>query len=541
MLRKSLLFDKALEEKFSKGIKDIAAAVKSTLGPGGNPVIIQRPKMSPLITKDGVTVAQHIRPTDPFEELIAQSVIEIAEKTNQTAGDGTTSAVVLAEAIYNLGKEFLHANPGVGNGLLVRQIIEAVEQVKAELDKIKVQVSTNDDITNVARVSANGDIEIATVIASAMDEVGQDGVVTVEEGTGLQHTLRINEGTQIDKGWLSELFITDQGRQQCILEKPYVIIIDEVVRGMQPIFPIIQQIVSKNRPFLVICDGLEGEALETMAMNARQGGVRCAFVKAPMAGATRSAVLEDLALLSNTRVYSVKGGNDIQTAKIADLGKAEKVVVSRTNTVVVGGGGSATLIQARIQTLKEQIEVAPHQYDKDVLKERIARLTGGVATIGVGAATDLEMKEKKDRIEDALHATRAAIEDGVVPGGGVALLRAVQALETKQREGSTQPNPGQEIIFKAALVPFQQILINIGYEPSEYLKKVKESNEVDFGFDAAKLQFNNLFAAGVIDPTKVVKQSLTNAASIASLLLTSRCAIALDQEDLKRFEESLKY
>jgi len=531
MLRKVLMFDNELEQKFTVGLNKIAAAVKSTLGPGGNPVIIQRPNMSPLITKDGVTVAQHVRPSDPFEELISQAVIEIAEKTNQTAGDGTTTAVVLAEAIYELGKAYLNETSGKSNAILVRQILSGVNKVTAELDKMKKEVTSIDDTLNVATISANGDREIGSLISDAIDKVGNDGVITVEEGNTWEHTLNIEEGTHIERGYLSDKFITDKARQRCELVNPVIIICNDVIRDMQSMLPLLQQIVKENKQFLLICDDLEGQAKAFMDLNASQGALRGAAIKSPAAGATRVSYLEDLAVLTGTRVYSQKTGQLIKEAKVVDLGTARKVVISRNKTIIIDGGGSTELLTSRISELKEHHELAPTQYDKDNIATRIARLTGGVAIIGVGAATELEMKEKRDRIEDALNATRAAIKDGIVPGGGTALFASKKVL--------SEDIPGEAILLRALEAPFRQIVKNTGLNPDEKVEELLVSKK-NHGYDASTFEFKNLLKAGIIDPTQVVKQALINASSIATLLLTSRCAIAIDTEDMKKHEDDMK-
>lgn len=526
MVKKELLFNNDLSKKIDSGITKLSKAVKSTLGPGGNPAIIERKNMTPLITKDGVTVARNISLKDSFENLAVQSLIEVAEKTNQVAGDGTTSAIVLAEAIYKEGLKYMdiESNNIIG---LNTQIQEAANKVIDFLNKEKKIVSKNNEISHVGTISANGDAEIGDIIAEAIDKVGQDGLITVEESGGFETELRFIEGFKIDRGYISPHFITDNERKETVFNDVNIFIYDGELYTLQNFLPIAQKLVETKKPFLVIANEIKNDVLGMLVINFMKMVCKGVGVRSPGFGNTRADILQDVAILTGAKVISPGTGDKLEEATLQDVGYAKKVIIRKNETVIIGGKGSTQVIEKRVNDLKGQIaNVAEHTYDRDNLRERISRLTGGAAIIGIGATTELEMKEKKDRLEDALNATRAAIEEGILPGGGIALLKALKSLKNETTLGA-------RILSKVIEVPFKQILLNAG-EPADVIKAKVFDEKFEYGFDVRKKEFGNLYELGVVDPFKVVKNALLNAVSISSLLLTCKAAIVIDETEDKK-------
>ncbi len=521
MAAKQLIFNEEARNSILKGVTILTDAVKATLGPKGRNVIIDRKFGAPNITKDGVTVAKEIELQDPFENMGAQLVREVASKTSDTAGDGTTTATVLAYAIYREGMKNVAA--GANPMDLKRGIEKAVEVAVEELKKLSKPVQEKKEIAQVGTISANNDPSIGELIADAMDKVGKDGVITVEEAKSMATTLDVVEGMQFDRGYISPYFITDPERMECNLEDVFILIHDKKISSMRDLIPLLEQIAKMGKPLLVIAEDVEGEALATLVVNKLRGTLQVCAVKAPGFGERRKAMLEDIAILTGGQVISEDLGMKLENVKISDLGRAKKVTIDKENTTIVEGAGDPAKIQGRIKQIKTQIEETTSDYDREKLQERLAKLAGGVAVINVGAATETEMKEKKARVEDALHATRAAVEEGIVPGGGVALLRCLKAVEELKLEGDQQI--GVEIIKKALEEPIKQIVNNAGLEGSIIVEKVKVSDDPNFGFDAQKEEYTDMMAAGIIDPTKVTRTALQNAASVASLLLTTAVMI----------------
>jgi len=521
MAAKQLIFNEDARNSILKGVTILTDAVKATLGPKGRNVIIDRKFGTPNITKDGVTVAKEIELQDPFENMGAQLVREVASKTSDTAGDGTTTATVLAYAIFKEGMKNVAA--GANPMDLKRGIDKAVEAAVEELKKISKPVQEKKEIAQVGTISANNDPSIGELIADAMDKVGKDGVITVEEAKGLETTLEVVEGMQFDRGYISPYFITDPERMECILEDAFVLCHDKKISSMRDLVPLLEQIAKMGKPLLIIAEDVEGEALATLVVNKLRGTLQVCAVKAPGFGERRKAMLEDIAILTGGTVISEDIGMKLENVKLTDLGRAKKIIVDKENTTIVEGAGDPKKIQGRIQQIKKQIEETTSDYDREKLQERLAKLAGGVAVIHVGAATETEMKEKKARVEDALHATRAAVEEGIVPGGGVALLRCLRALEKLQLEGDQQI--GVDIVKKALEEPIRQIVSNAGLEASLIVEKVKEAKDINYGFDAQKEEFTDMMNAGIIDPTKVTRTALQNAASVAGLLLTTSVMI----------------
>jgi chaperonin GroEL len=511
-----------------RGVNQLADAVKVTLGPKGRNVVIDKKFGSPTITKDGVTVAKEIELKDSLENMGAQMVREVASKTSDVAGDGTTTATVLAQAIFKEGVRTVAA--GANPMALKRGIDKAVEQVVNEIKNLASPVS-GDAIAQVGTVSANGDKTIGTLIAQAMDKVGKDGVITVEESKTMDTTLEVVEGMQFDRGYLSPYFVTDADRMEAVLDEPLILINEKKISNMRDMLPILEQVAKMGRPLLIIAEDVEGEALATLVVNKLRGTLNVAAVKAPGFGDRRKAMLEDIATLTGGRVITEDLGIKLESVTLEDLGKAKRIVIDKDNSTIVEGAGDAGAIQGRVGTIRNQIETTTSDYDREKLQERLAKLVGGVAVIKVGAATETEMKEKKARVEDAMHATRAAVEEGIVPGGGVTLVRAGQVLDTFQaNEADTDEQIGVSIVRRALEEPLRQIAGNAGKEGAVIVEKIRAETNPSFGFNAQTEQFEDLVAAGVIDPAKVTRTALQNAASIAGLMLTTEAMISEIQE-----------
>jgi len=529
MSAKQLIFDEAARNSILKGVSLLTDAVKATLGPRGRNAILDKKFGAPTITKDGVTVAKEIELKDPWENMGAQLVREVASKTSDVAGDGTTTATVLAHAIYREGIKNVAA--GANPMDLKRGIEKAVEVVVEELKKLSKPVQEKKEIAQVGTISANNDSSIGELIAEAMDKVGKDGVITVEEAKSMQTTLDIVEGMQFDRGYISPYFITDPERMESVLEDVYILINEKKISSMKDLLPILEQIAKMGRPLLIIAEEVEGEALATLVVNKLRGTLQVSAVKAPGFGERRKAMLEDIAVLTGGTMISEDLGIKLENVKITDLGRAKKITIDKENTTIVEGAGDPAKIQGRVKQLKTQIEETTSDYDREKLQERLAKLVGGVAVINVGAATETEMKEKKARVEDALNATRAAVEEGIVPGGGVALLRCFSALKGLKLEGDLQV--GVEIIRKALEEPIKQIVNNAGLEGSVVVEKVKHSKEINYGFDADKEEYVDMMKAGIIDPTKVTRYALQNASSVAALMLMTSVMVTEIPEEEK--------
>ena len=520
MAAKQLLFDEAARQAILKGVQKLSKAVSATLGPKGRNVVLDKKFGSPTVTKDGVTVAKEIELDDPYENMGAQMVREVASKTSDTAGDGTTTATILAEAIYREGLKFVTsgANP-IG---IQRGISRAVEAAVAHLDKIAKKVKDKEEIKQVATVSANWDTTIGEIIADAMDKVGKDGTITVEEAKSIETTLDVVEGMQFDKGYLSPYFVTNAEAMETRMEDAYILIFEKKISSLKDLLPLLEKTAKSGKPLLIIAEEVEGEALATLVVNKLRGTLNVCAVKAPGFGDRRKAMLEDIAILTGGRFISEDLGIKLESVGLDDLGRAKSVVVDKENTTIVEGGGKSSEIQGRVNQIRRAIEETTSDYDREKLQERLAKLAGGVAVINVGAATETEMKEKKARVEDALHATRAAVEEGIVPGGGVALLRTISALNGLQLEGDEKI--GLDIIKKAVEYPTRALAANAGIEGSIVVEEVKrrKGNE---GYNVGSGEYEDLVKAGVVDPKKVTRTALQNAASIAGLLLTTECLI----------------
>jgi chaperonin GroEL len=526
-MAKQIIYGEDSRQAILRGINQLANAVKITLGPKGRNVVLDRKFGSPTITKDGVTVAKEIDLKDPLENMGAQMVREVASKTSDTAGDGTTTATVLAQAIYREGAKNVVA--GANPMELKRGIERAVEVVVAEIKKMARPVTGN-MVAQVGMISANGDATIGTIIAEAMEKVGKDGVITVEEAKTLETTLDVVEGMQFDRGYLSPYFVTNPERMEVVLENPVILIHEKKISSMKDLLPLLEQVARLSRPLLIIAEDLEGEALATLVVNKLRGTLQAAAVKAPGFGDRRKAMLEDIAVLTGGKAVTEDLGIKLENIKVDDLGKAKKVTIDKDNTTIVEGAGTTEAIQGRVKQLRAQVEDSTSDYDREKLQERLAKLVGGVAIIKVGAATETEMKEKKARVEDAMHATKAAVEEGIVPGGGVALLRAAKALDGLTLTGDELV--GLQIVRRAIEEPMRHIATNSGAEGSIVVAKVKEMKQ-DEGFNAATETYEDLVKAGVIDPAKVVRSALQNASSIASLLLTTEALVSEMPEEKK--------
>ena len=520
-MAKQLLFNEEARAALLRGVNIIAHAVKVTLGPKGRNVVLDKKYGSPTITKDGVAVAKEIELKDHYENIGAQMIKEVASKTSDLAGDGTTTATVLAQAIYRGGLRNVTA--GANPMGLQRGIDQAVEKVVAELRKMSKSTKDKKEITQVATIASNNDKTIGSLIAEAMDKVGKDGVITVEEAKGMETTLEVVEGMQFDRGYLSPYMVTDPARMEAVLEDCLILIHEKKLSVMKEMLPLLEQVAHSGKPLLIVAEEVEGEALATLVVNKLRGTLACCAVKAPGFGDRRKAMLEDIATLTGGKAITEDLGMKLENLTLADLGKAKKVVVDKDNTTIIEGGGKTGAIEGRIKQIRAQIEETTSDYDKEKLQERLAKLAGGVAIVKVGAATETEMKEKKARVEDALNATRAAVEEGIVPGGGVALLRASKALDSLKLSGDEAT--GADIVRRALEEPIRQIIQNAGLEGSVVVEKIKAAKDVAYGFDAESNEYVDMMHAGIIDPTKVERVALQNAASIASLLLTTEAII----------------
>ena len=527
MAAKELLFNTDARSKLKRGVDQLAEAVKVTLGPKGRNVVIDKKFGSPTVTKDGVTVAKEIELSDPIENMGAQMVKEVATKTSDLAGDGTTTATILAQAIFREGLKNVTA--GANPMELKRGIDRAVEAVIEQLRSISVPSAGKKEIAQVGTISANNDKEIGNLIAEAMEKVGKDGVITVEEAKGLETTLETVEGMQFDRGYLSPYFVTDPEKMEAALDDPYILIHDKKISAMKELLPLLEKTAQSGKPLLIIAEDVEGEALATLVVNKLRGTLKVCAVKAPGFGDRRKEMLRDIAVLAGGQVISEELGFKLENATLSDLGRAKRVVIDKDNTTIVDGKGKADDIKGRIAEIRGAIEKSTSDYDREKLQERLAKLSGGVAIINVGAATETELKEKKARVEDALHATRAAVEEGIVPGGGVALIRAQSALD--KIKGTEDEKIGVEIIRRALEEPIRLIAQNAGAEGSIVVARVKESKDKNFGYNAATDIYEDLVKAGVIDPTKVTRTALQNAASIAGLLLTTECVVVEKKEE----------
>jgi chaperonin GroEL len=527
MAAKELLFNTDARSKLKRGVDQLAEAVKVTLGPKGRNVVIDKKFGSPTVTKDGVTVAKEIELSDPIENMGAQMVKEVATKTSDLAGDGTTTATILAQAIFREGLKNVTA--GANPMELKRGIDRAVEAVVEQLRSISVPSAGKKEIAQVGTISANNDKEIGNLIAEAMEKVGKDGVITVEEAKGLETTLETVEGMQFDRGYLSPYFVTDPEKMEAVLEDPYILIHDKKISAMKELLPLLEKTAQSGKPLLIIAEDVEGEALATLVVNKLRGTLKVCAVKAPGFGDRRKEMLRDIAVLTGGQVISEELGFKLENATLSDLGRAKRIVVDKDNSTLVDGRGKPDDIKGRIAEIRGAIEKSTSDYDREKLQERLAKLSGGVAIINVGAATETELKEKKARVEDALHATRAAVEEGIVPGGGVALIRAQAALD--KIKGTEDEKIGVEIVRRSLEEPIRMIAQNAGAEGSIVVARVKESKEKNFGYNAATDVYEDLVKAGVIDPTKVTRTALQNAASIAGLLLTTECVVVEKKEE----------
>jgi chaperonin GroEL len=532
MAAKLIHYDTEARSALKRGVDQLADAVKVTLGPKGRNVVIDKKFGAPTVTKDGVTVAKEIELENPIENMGAQMIREVASKTSDVAGDGTTTATVLAQAIVREGMKNVAAGANPmdlkrGVELAVSKVVEGLKELSKPVDK-----TSKKEIAQVGAISANNDKIIGDLIADAMMKVGTDGVITVEEAKGTETTIEVVEGMQFDRGYLSPYFVTDAETMECVLENPMILIHDKKISSMKDLLPILEKVAQTGSPILVIAEDLEGEALATLVVNKLRGTLRVCAVKAPGFGDRRKAMLEDIATLTSGTVISEEQGYKLENATITYLGKAKKVTIDKDNTTIVEGAGKKEDIKKRINEIKAQIEKTTSDYDKEKLQERLAKLSGGVAVLKIGAATEVEMKEKKARVEDALHATRAAVEEGIVPGGGVAYLRAMSKLDGLKSENEDQET-GIEIVRRALEEPIRQIVANAGIEPSVVVNKVKEGKD-DFGFNALTEKYENLIKAGVIDPTKVARTALENASSVAGLLLTTEATIVEKPEEKKQ-------
>jgi chaperonin GroEL len=520
MPAKQLMYRETARQRMLEGVEKLAKAVKVTLGPKGRNVVLDKKWGAPTITKDGVTVAKEIELEDRFENMGAQMVREVASKTSDVAGDGTTTATVLAEAIYREGLRNVTA--GANPMALKRGIEKAVEVVVEELKKLSKPVKDKKEISQVGTIAANGDQVIGDLIAEAMEKVGKDGVITVEEAKAIETSLEVVEGMQFDRGYLSPYFVTNPDRMEAVLEEPYLLIHEKKISVMRDLLPLLEKIAQTGKPLLIIAEDVEGEALATLVVNKLRGTLKCAAVKAPGYGDRRKAMLEDIAILTGGKMLSEDLGIKLENITMEDLGRAKRVVIDKENTTIVEGAGRPQDIEGRVKQIRTQIEETTSDYDREKLQERLAKLVGGVAVIKVGAATETEMKEKKARVEDALNATRAAVEEGIIPGGGVALLRCIPALERLKLDGDEAV--GAMIVRRALEEPIRQLAYNAGVEGSIVVQKVKEASGA-FGYNVATDTYEDLLAAGVVDPTKVTRSALQNAASIAALMLTTEALV----------------
>jgi chaperonin GroEL len=521
MAAKQIVYSENSRQAILRGVNQLADAVKVTLGPKGRNVVLEKKFGGPTITKDGVTVAKEIELKDPLENMGAQMVREVASKTSDVAGDGTTTATILAQSIYKEGVKAVAA--GANPMALKRGIEKAVAVVVSEIAKLSTKVENNAKIAQVGTISANGDTEIGSTIAEAMQKVGKDGVITVEESKTMSTELQLVEGMQFDRGYLSPYFVTDPDRMEAVLEDPYILIHEKKISNMKDLLPVLEQIARSGHPLVIVAEEVEGEALATLVVNKLRGTLNVAAVKAPGFGDRRKAMLEDIAILTGGTAIMEETGIKLEGVQVKDLGRAKRVTIDKDNTTIIEGAGEHKAIEGRVKQLRTQIDETTSDYDREKLQERLAKLAGGVAVIKVGAATETEMKEKKARVEDALHATRAAVEEGIVPGGGVALVRAAKALDGMKGDGDEQI--GINIIRRACQEPLRQIIGNAGYEGAIVVEKVTSSSNVNFGFNAATEEYQDLVEGGVIDPAKVTRTALQNAASVSGLMLTTEAMI----------------
>ena len=520
-MAKSIIFEEEARQSILRGVKILSEAVKVTLGPKGRNVVIEKKFGSPTITKDGVTVAKEVELADPKENVGAQLVKEVASKTSDDAGDGTTTATILAERIYRDGLRNVAA--GSNPMLLKRGIDKAVDEVVKKLKEMSREVGERKEIAQVATIASNNDESIGNIISDAMEKVGKDGVITVEEAKGLETTLEVVEGLQFDRGYLSPYFITDPDRMEVVLESPYILIYEKKISAIKDLLPLLEKVVQRGRPLLIIAEEVEGEALATLVVNKLKGVINGAAVKAPGFGDRRKAMLEDIAIMTNGTFISEDLGIKLENLTLDDLGEASKVVIDKENTTIIEGKGTKDKIVARMNQIKRQVEETTSDYDREKLQERLAKIAGGVAVIHVGAATEAEMKEKKARVEDALHATRAAVEEGIVPGGGVALIRCASTIDSLSLTGDEKI--GSNIVKKALEEPARMIAENAGEEGSIIVEKIKSSEKPTFGYNALTNEFVDMYEAGIIDPTKVTRAALQNAASVASIMLTTESVV----------------
>jgi chaperonin GroEL len=522
MAAKQIAFDQEARDAMRKGVGKLARAVRVTLGPKGRNVILQKSFGSPTVTKDGVTVAKEIELEDKYENMGARMVREVASKTSDVAGDGTTTATVLAEAIFNEGLRAVVA--GANSMLMKRGMDKAVDDIVERLKKMSIPVKSKKDMENVASVASNNDVEIGRIIAEAMEKVGKDGVITVEEGKTLETTHEFVEGMQFDRGYLSPYFVTDPQKMECELEDPFILIYEKKISSNKDLVPVLEKVLNMGKPILIIAEDIEGEALATLVINKLRGTFKCAAVKAPGYGDRRKAMLEDIAILTGGKAIFEDLGIQLENVQLSDLGRAKKVKIDKDNTTVIEGAGKKPGIQGRIQAIQREIDKSTSDYDKEKLSERMAKLAGGVAKINVGAATESEMKEKKARVEDAMHATRAANQEGILPGGGVALIRVSEGLKPKGL--SHDEDVGYQIVVRACKAPITQIANNAGVDGGIVAAKVIENDSQNYGYDARMDRYCDMVKEGIIDPTKVVRYALQNAASVSTLLLTSDALIA---------------
>ncbi len=519
-MAKQIIFEVEARDSMLRGVEKLSAAVKVTLGPKGRNVILDKKFGAPTVTKDGVSVAKEIELENPFENMGAQMVKEVASKTSDIAGDGTTTATVLAEAIYREGLKNVTA--GANPMSLKRGIDKAVTAMVLQLAKLSKKVKTSEEVAQVGSISANGDETIGNIIAEAMEKVGKDGTITVEEAKSIETYLEVVEGMQFDKGYLSPYFVTDANTMEAVLEDPYILIFEKKISNLQDMLPLLQSVAKTGKPFMIIAEDIEGEALATLVVNKLRGTLNVCAVKAPGFGDRRKAIMEDLAVLTNGKFITEDLGIKLESVTIEDLGTAKRINVGKDDTTLVEGSGKSAALKARIEQIRRQIEETTSDYDKEKLQERLAKLAGGVAVINVGAATEVEMKEKKDRVDDALHATRAAVEEGIVPGGGVALIRVQKALDKVDAEGDEAI--GVNIVRKAVEAPLRQLVANAAEEGAIVVQEIKKGKQ-NYGYNVATGEYVDMIAAGIIDPAKVTRSALQNAASISGLLLTTECMI----------------
>ncbi|MFN0244126.1 MAG: chaperonin GroEL [Planctomycetota bacterium] len=531
-MAKQMVFESDAREAIRRGVEKLAKAVVTTLGPRGRNAVLDKGWGAPTITKDGVTVAEEIQLQDPYEHMGAQLVKEVASKTSDVAGDGTTTATLLTEAIFTQGLRAVTA--GAAPARLTQALRDGVQAVTTELDRMSKSVNKNDEIVQVATISANNDPRVGKLIGDAMEKVGKDGVITVEDGKTLETEVTVVEGMQFDRGYLSPHFVNEPNTMECVFEKPLILVTEQKISSVQKLLPLLEKLKQAGRPFVIIAEDVESEALATMVVNKLRGVLQCAAVKAPGYGDRRKAMLEDIAALTGAKAVMNDLGIELDALTVRDLGSAKRVVIDNDNTTIVGGTGKKEDVQGRVAQIRAQMEITTSDYDKEKLQERLAKLTGGIAQINVGGATDTEVKERKALIEDALHATRAAVEGGVLPGGGVALLRAREVLKKLRKSADDDYGMGIDLLYTALARPVQQIAANAGYDGTVVAHRILREKKESYGFDALKGEYGDMLSLGIVDPTKVTKAALSNAASVASLLLTTDALIATKPESKKK-------